>query len=132
MKKLPLYFFLVLIFCNITFAQSSLPECEGNDENISKYSRKHFSKMRKWTNCHGTAMGPKGQKYIGEFYDGEFHGQGTFTYGRNAIRHGYVLEGQWKNDVCHGQIITTYPDGRKFKGTWIDNVAQDDWDQIFD
>ncbi len=66
-------------------AQSSLPECEGNDKNISKYTRKHFSMMRKWTNCHGTAMGPKGQKYIGEFYKGGFHGQGNIQTRRQGI-----------------------------------------------
>ena len=64
-KKLSLYIFLVLIFCNTVLTQSSLPECEGSDRNISEYSRKHFNKMRKWTNCHGTALGPKGQKFFG-------------------------------------------------------------------
>ena len=83
-------------------------------------------------NGNGSLTSNDGGSYIGEFKNGLYHGQGTFTYGRMAIRHGYVLEGQWKNGTCHGQIITTYPDGRKFKGTWIDNVAQDDWDQIFD
>ena len=37
MKKLSLYVFIVLIFSNVTLAQSLLPECEENDENISKY-----------------------------------------------------------------------------------------------
>mgnify|MGYP000021998226 CR=1 FL=1 len=47
--------------------------------------------MRKWTNCLGTAMGPKGQKYIGEFYKGEFHGQGTVT-----LSDGKKYVGEWK------------------------------------
>ena len=76
MRKLFLYVFLVLIFCNIVLAQSSLPECEGNDENISKYSRKHFNKMRKWTNCHGFFTGPKGGTYEGEFFIGQATGRG--------------------------------------------------------
>ena len=67
MKKIFISLFLTIVFCGVSLAQSSLPECEGNDNNMSKYTRKHFSLMRKWTNCHGTAMGPKGQKYIGEF-----------------------------------------------------------------
>ena len=79
MKKLSLYVFLVLMCCNITLAQSSLPECEGNDKNISKFSGKHFLLVKKWTNCHGTGIGPKGGKYVGEFYKGKFHGQGIFT-----------------------------------------------------
>ena len=42
-KKLYLYIFLVIFFCNTALAQSSLPECEGNDNNISKFSIKHFN-----------------------------------------------------------------------------------------
>ena len=56
MKSLYMCVLLIIVFCGTVLAQSSLPECEGNDKNISKYSRKHFSMMRKWTNCHGTAM----------------------------------------------------------------------------
>jgi len=37
-----------------------------------------------------------------------------------------------KYGTCHGQIITTYPDGRKYKGTWIDGSAQDDQRLIID
>ena len=85
-KRLFLCVLLASIFCNVAISQSSLPECEGNDSNIAKYSRKHFNKMRKWTNCHGTAMGPDDQKYIGEFYKGEFHGQGIFRHeGREYV-----------------------------------------------
>ena len=80
MKKLSLYVFLVLMISNITLAQSSLLECEGNDKNISSFSVKHFKLVRKWTNCQGIAVGPKGEKYIGEFYKGNFHGHGTFTH----------------------------------------------------
>ena len=104
-KKIYFCVFLVFLFCGKVLAQSSLPECEGNDKNISKYSRKHFSKMRKWTNCHGTGMGPKGQKYIGEFYKGEFHGQGIFRHeGREYV-------GQYKNHKRHGQGTYTYANG---------------------
>ena len=113
MRKLSLYVFLILIFCNIILAQSSLPECEGNDKNISKYSRKHFNKMRKWTNCHATALGPKGQKYVGEFYKGKFHGQGTFIGidGRKYV-------GQYKNHKKHGKGTYTYANGDKYIGKW--------------
>ena len=112
MKKLYLCMFLVFVFSQIVLAQSSLPECEGNDHNISKYSRKHFSKMRKWTKCHGTGMGPKGQKYIGEFYKGEFHGQGIFRHeGREYV-------GQYKNHKRHGQGTYTYANGDKYVGEW--------------
>lgn len=76
-------------------------------------------------NGNGILTSTDGGTYIGQFVNGLREGIGTFTYGRMAIRHGYVLEGQWKNDVCHGQIITTYPNGRKYKGEWIDGESQD-------
>ena len=112
MRELSLYVFLILIFCTITLSQSSLPECEGSDRNILKYSRKHFNMMRKWTNCHGTAIGPKGQKYIGEFYEGKFHGQGTFRHkGREYV-------GQYKNHKRHGYGTYTYANGDQYVGEW--------------
>ena len=112
MKKIYFCVLLVFLFCGKVLAQSSLPECEGSDKNISKYSRKHFSKMRKWTNCHGTGMGPKGQKYIGEFYKGEFHGQGIFRH------EGREYAGQYKNHKRHGQGTYTYANGDMYVGEW--------------
>ena len=112
MKKLLGILFLGLMFCNITLAQSSLPECEGNDKNISKFSNKHFLMIRKWTNCHGTTIGPKGGKYVGEFYKGKFHGQGIYT---KACRK-YV--GQYKNHKRQGQGSYTYANGDKYVGGW--------------
>jgi hypothetical protein len=112
MKKFYLLFFLVIFFCNIGWTQSSLPECEGNDENISKYTKKHFRKMRKWTNCHGTAMGPDEQKYVGEFYKGEFHGNGIFRHeGREYV-------GQYKHHKRYGQGTYTYANGDMYVGNW--------------
>ena len=85
------------MICNKALSQSSLPECEGNDKNISSFSVEHFAKVRKWTNCQGTTVGPKGEKYVGEFSNGKFHGQGTFAHaGRKYI-------GQYKNHKKHGQ-----------------------------
>ena len=115
MKKLPLYVFMILMFCNITLAQSSLPECEKNDKNISEFSVKHFLIVKKWTNCQGTGIGPKGGKYVGEFYKGKFHGQGIFTKaGRKYI-------GQYKNHKRHGQGTYIYANGDKYVGGWIEH-----------
>ena len=95
MKKFPLYIFIVLMFCNIVLAQSSLPECKGND---IKNPLKKFLKIKKWTNCHGTFLDLKGKPaYVGEFYKGQPHGQGTFAHaGRKYV-------GQWKKGKQHGQ-----------------------------
>ena len=83
-------------------------------------------------NGHGILTYKDEGTYVGEWKNGEFHGQGTFTYGRMKIRHGYVHEGGYKDGKPHGQMITTYPDGRKYKGTWIDGESQDDQTVIID
>ena len=117
MKKFLGILVLGLLWCNIALSQSSLPECEGNDSNLSKFSLKHFSKIRKWTNCHGTGIGPKGAKYVGEFYKGKFHGQGTFTKsGKKGTFRKYV--GQYKNHKRHGQGTYIYANGDKYVGEW--------------
>jgi hypothetical protein len=65
---------------NVAMSQSSLPECKGNNENISKYSKKYLKKVRKWTNCHGTWINKDGSQYVGEFKNARYHGQGTFIW----------------------------------------------------
>ena len=129
MKKFSLYFFVTLIFCNTSFSQSSLPECEGNDNNISEFSMKHFEIVRKWTNCHGIAIGPKGAKYIGEFYKGKFHGLGTF------MKDGRKYVGEYRNHKRHGEGTYTYANGdgtpctgiMPFMKVWIGGVNDMDW-----
>jgi len=109
MKKFLLYIFL-LFTCNIVFAQSSLPECKGND---TKNPLKKFAIAKKWSNCHGTQLTPRGKVgYIGEFYKGEPHGKGIFTYA------GRKYEGQWKHGKQHGKGTYTYPNGDKYVGEW--------------
>ena len=57
MKKLSLYIFLFLMFCNVGFA-----ECiEGN-----------------CVDGQGTYMYDNGDIYVGEFKEGETHGRGTY------------------------------------------------------
>ena len=111
-KQLSLYIFIFLLISNSVMSQSSLPECKGNDKNISSFSIGHFTKVRQWTNCHGTAVGPKGQKYIGEFYKGKFHGKGTFAHaGRKYV-------GQYENHKKHGKGTYVYANGDKYVGEW--------------
>ena len=71
--------------------------------------------MRKWTNCQGTGIGPRGEKYVGEFYKGNFPGQGTFT------KAGRKLIGEWQDGKRHGNGIFTYSDGKIEKGIWRKN-----------
>ena len=64
MKKIFIYFFLTLVFCNTTLAQSSLPECEGSPIIIKKFSMMGGNtatkfKLSKWKSCQGTLVKKK-------------------------------------------------------------------------
>ena len=59
MKKLSLYVFVVLMFCNVSFA-----ECIEGDCN----------------NGYGTFTWTDGAKYVGEFKIGLMHGRGTYIW----------------------------------------------------
>ena len=65
-------------------------------------------------NCFGTYTFASGNKYVGEYRDGKYHGQGTYTY---ANRDKYV--GEWENGQRHGQGTMTYADGEKRVGGWV-------------
>ena len=52
---------LGLLWYNTAFA---LPKCQGED-------------ISKWTMCEGIKTTSKDSKYVGEFKDGKYHGQGT-------------------------------------------------------
>ena len=91
--------FLGLLVCGLVQAESSLPKCKGE-------------KMKKWSNCHGTKESPFGHKYVGEFFNGKFHGRGMFTH------KGKKYVGQYKNHKRHGQGTYTYANGDKYVGEW--------------
>ena len=124
MKNLLSCVFIVLIFSKISHAQSLLPECEGNNKNILEFSTKHFKKVRKWTDCQGTTVSPRGDRYIGDFKDGKFHGQGVFIYSNGdkycIIHHQPILDAsrvdafktntapQGLPDIAFSLLITKY------------------------
>ena len=58
-----------------------------------------------------------GDTYEGDFQDDMFHGQGTMTY---ADGEKYV--GQWKDNMYHGQGTYTFADGRKYVGQLKDDM----------
>ena len=93
MKKVFLYVFLGLLFCNVGFA-----ECIEGDCN----------------NGYGTYMWSDGSKYVGEHKDGKQHGHGTLTYAD-----GRVEKGIWKN----GQLLELKEEMKKemkFRGLSIE------------
>ena len=70
-------------------------------------------------NCFGTyTYGPgewEGDKYVGEFKDWQFHGQGTYTYAN-----GDKYVGEFKDDKSHGQGTFTHANGDKYVGEFKD------------
>jgi len=82
------------------FAQSSLPPCP-RDRNVF------------WTNCFGTYTFANGDKYVGEFKENKYHGQGTFTHAN-----GDKYVGGYKEDERSGQGAYTFADGSREIGEY--------------
>ena len=59
----------------------SLPPCEDH--------------VSTWTNCFGTATDASGNKYVGEWKDDKFHGQGTYTYADGTVEQGTWRDGEF-------------------------------------
>jgi len=55
-----------------------------------------------------------GSKYVGEYKDGKWHGQGTYTYASGTK---YV--GEFKNNSFHGHATVTFANGSKYVGEFI-------------
>jgi hypothetical protein len=88
----------IVVVPTIAAVQSRLPQCPK-------------IWLRGWTNCQGTFTFANGDKYVGEFKDGKYHGQGTATYvdGRKYI-------GEFKDGNKNGQGTYTAADGTKYVG----------------
>ena len=54
---------------------------------------------------------------LGEFKDGNFHGQGIYTY-----PDGERYVGEFKNGIQDGQGTFSYPDGRKYVGEFKNGI----------
>jgi len=65
-------------------------------------------------NGQGTYTWSNGNKYLGEYKDGKKHGQGTMTW------KGLKYVGEYKDGKQHGQGTKTYSDGEKYVGEWKD------------
>ena len=101
----------------------SLPSCAENEGETT------------WNNCEGELIAPSGNRYVGVFRDGLFHGthsSGNEYFGqyKNGMMHGqgsanyfngdrYV--GEWKDGRKYGQGTYTFVDGTVQSGTWADD-----------
>jgi hypothetical protein len=83
------------------YAQSNLPACQGSD-------------IKKWNDCFGTFTWPSGT-YLGEWKDGQRHGQGVFNW-----TNGDKYVGEYKKDRRNGQGSRTTKYGND-DGEWRDD-----------
>ena len=142
MKKLLGIVVLGLLWCNISFAGSTLPPCQGEDYTqfvncYGSYVGKDYSEIYNvpgltadYTGEFGSSPGlshGKGisksyvngeytNEYVGEFKDDKYHGQGTYT-GTDGFK--YV--GEWKDDKKDGQGTLTWASGATYVGEWKDD-----------
>ena len=122
MKKLSLYVFLVLMVCNVGFAQCIKGDCINGQGTFTWESGDKY--VGEWKDGaphgQGTYLLPSGGKYIGEWKDGWEHGQGTTTH-----PNGEKYVGEYKNGYEHGQGTLTWASGGKFVGKWKDGKKHD-------
>ena len=97
MKKILTLSFIIFSTC-ISLQSWALPACPSN-QNAYK------------DNCFGTYVWDDGEKYIGEWKDNTYHGQGTYTH---ASGDKYV--GEWKDGNRNGQGTYYYLENNEFKG----------------
>ncbi len=86
----------------MVFAQSNLPACQGRDTWL-------------WSLCSGTATWPSGQRYVGEWKNGQANGHGTLIYGEGPFK-GHTYIGQFLNNDQSGQGTYTIPNGERYVG----------------
>ena len=100
-----------------------------------------FSNVQ-WTQCKGSYTFLNGDKYVGDFKNGESHGQGTYTFANGdkyvgdykngsyngkgtftyVVGHKYV--GDFKNGKITGQGTYTYPNGNKYVGGFKNSLSE--------
>jgi hypothetical protein len=73
-----------------------------------------------WTNCFGTVTWGNGSKYVGEWRDDKYHGQGAYTYADGSK---YV--GEYRDDKRNGLGIEYAKNGEvQESGMWRNNLLE--------
>ncbi|MDP7194796.1 MAG: hypothetical protein QF864_01225 [SAR202 cluster bacterium] len=116
MKKLSLYVFLILMICNVGFAECIEGDCSnGYGTYTTNNGDKHVGEWKDGIpHGQGTFISANGNKYVGEFKKGEYHGQGTYTWADGSK---YV--GEFKGGSQDGQGTFTWANGDKYVGEFI-------------
>ena len=112
MKKISLYVFLGLMFCNVSFGGIL-------SEVLKKFEKTSINCVKgDCENGYGTFVLEDGSKYIGEFKNSLPHGQGT-EIDPNAD--GFKFVGEWIEGSKNGHGYKTYSNGDKYVGEFKDN-----------
>ena len=106
MNKLLLKLLLLFSLTFITMQSWALPTCP-----FTGY----------FHNCYGTYIHENGDKYVGEWKNDEYHGQGTFYYLAEDKNKGDKYVGQFRNNKYHGQGNFLYKSGNKYVGEYKDD-----------
>jgi len=120
MKKLSLYIFLVLMWCNVGFAECIEGDCINGYGTYTSDGSKYVGEFKDGSpHGQGTFIGVNGNKYVGEHKNGKMNGQGTFTWASGKFA-GNKYAGEFKDNERHGQGTYTYANGEKYVGEWKD------------
>ena len=81
---------IMLLLFSITTNAYALPDCPSDTSKL-------------WDKCFGTINFNNGDKYVGEFKDGYYHGQGTYTYADGEQQDGYYLNDKYIPSTCENK-----------------------------
>ena len=120
MKRLSIYIFLVLMWCNVGFAECIEGDCINGYGTYTTDGSKYVGEFKDGLpHGQGTFIGVNGNKYVGEHKNGKMNGQGTFTWASGEFA-GNKYAGEFKDNERHGQGTYTYANGEKYVGEWKD------------
>ena len=119
MKNTSMKIILLLAVLAGGVSASDLPECVGD----------RFGD--RWNNCFGTYTYDNGNKYVGEFKDFHFNGQGTYTSTDRTMREGIWQDGNFLGTVAEIERVSRVRQrkqdkyGRIYNACLLDKVSDE-------
>ena len=109
---------VLLLNANAAFALPDCPKTDFPHNCFDKYTWDDGTKyVGDWQdatfNGQGTLTYSNGDRYVGEWRNGKKHGKGSYTYAN-----GTKCFGEYKNDLLNGKARCTFADGDVLEGIW--------------
>ena len=96
------------------------PTKVGDSTTSSNFSVCQGSDVSKWSSCFGGWTASNANRYVGEWRDGKFNGQGVFlSLAENEFK-GDKYFGEFKDGLRSGQGTYTHANGNRYLGEWRD------------